>query len=111
MDDSAMAGRVHGLDLYPGGNWLSEAGVREGEQKAAADGKESTGPPLIEAVVGEGVAHVLAATENALKARPRPPNGSTSATPSRSAIATGSWSACSNRPARRSIPKSGPSAA
>jgi putative ABC transport system permease protein len=33
MDDSAMAGRVHGLDLYPGGNWLSEAGVREGRAK------------------------------------------------------------------------------
>ena len=59
MDDSRMAGRVHGLDLYAGGNWLSEAGVREVEQKAAVDGKEATSQPLIEAVVGEGVAHVL----------------------------------------------------
>ena len=60
LDDSAMAGRVHGLELYPGGNWLSEAGVREGEQENAADGHESAAQPLIEAVVGEGVAHVLA---------------------------------------------------
>ncbi len=73
MDDSAMAGRVHGLDLYAGGNWLSEAGVREGEQKVAADGKESTGPPLIEAVVGEGVAHVLAGDRKRVEGSAPPP--------------------------------------
>jgi putative ABC transport system permease protein len=60
LDDSAMSGRVHGLELYPGGNWLSEAGVREVEEKNATNTHESTAPPLIEAVVGEGVAHVLA---------------------------------------------------
>ncbi|HEX4073577.1 MAG TPA: FtsX-like permease family protein [Planctomycetaceae bacterium] len=54
LDDSAMSGRVHGLELYPGGRWLSEAGIRE-----SADPK-STSAPLIEAVVGGGVAHVLA---------------------------------------------------
>jgi putative ABC transport system permease protein len=54
LDDSAMSGRVHGLELYPGGRWLSEAGIRE-----SGDAK-STSAPLIEAVVGEGVAHVLA---------------------------------------------------
>jgi putative ABC transport system permease protein len=64
LDDSAMSGRVHGLELYPGGNWFSEAGVREVEEKtAAATAGESTAQPLIEAVVGEGVAHVLAADQ------------------------------------------------
>jgi putative ABC transport system permease protein len=54
VDESAMSGRVHGLELYSGGRWLSEAGIRE-----SADPK-STSAPLIEAVLGEGVAHVLA---------------------------------------------------
>jgi putative ABC transport system permease protein len=62
LDDSAMAGRVHGLELYPHGSWISEAGVRESSpsEAAPAEGKPSS-QPLIEAVVGEGVAHVLAA--------------------------------------------------
>ena len=38
-----MAGRVHGLELYPGGSWLSEAGVREAGRASepAADGRRS----------------------------------------------------------------------
>lgn len=60
LDDSQMAGRVHGLELYPGGAWLSDAGVREVEQKNASGPGNSATQPLIEAVVGEGVAHVLA---------------------------------------------------
>ncbi|HET6326223.1 MAG TPA: FtsX-like permease family protein [Planctomycetaceae bacterium] len=75
LDDAEMGGRVHGLNLYPGGAWISPAGVREAA--AAKDDatknttpKEATQPPeakdastqaaLIEAVVGEGVARVLA---------------------------------------------------
>jgi putative ABC transport system permease protein len=68
VDDSAMAGRVHGLAIYPGGNWLSPAGVREStsaptsaDAAAAKDNASSPRAALIEAVVGEGVAHVLAA--------------------------------------------------
>jgi putative ABC transport system permease protein len=67
VDDSAMAGRVHGLALYPGGNWLSPAGVREAATPTSTEGapdKDKAAAPraaLIEAVVGEGVAHVLAA--------------------------------------------------
>jgi putative ABC transport system permease protein len=59
LDDSAMSGRVHGLELYPGGSWLSEAGVRELEPNKPATGG-APAQPLIEAVLGEGVAHVLA---------------------------------------------------
>jgi putative ABC transport system permease protein len=60
LDDARMSGRVHGLDLYAGGAWLSEAGVREVEQKSAPGSEISAAQPLIEAVVGEGVAHVIA---------------------------------------------------
>jgi hypothetical protein len=62
LDDSALAGRVHGLELYPQGRWISEAGVREAApNNAAPAGRERAAQPLIEAVLGEGVAHVLAA--------------------------------------------------
>jgi len=62
LDDSALAGRVHGLELYPQGRWISEAGVREpAPNDAALAGRERAAQPLIEAVLGEGVAHVLAA--------------------------------------------------
>jgi putative ABC transport system permease protein len=71
VDDAEMAGRVHGLELYPGGTWISQAGVREAAGAPAAAGSEKAGPSadgkaapprssLIEAVVGEGVARVLA---------------------------------------------------
>jgi hypothetical protein len=66
LDDAEMGGRVHGLKLYPGGAWISPAGVREAAA-ATAPGPDSqagkdapAGPALIEAVVGEGVARVLA---------------------------------------------------
>ncbi len=72
LDDSEMAGRVHGLKLYPGGSWVSSAGVRESTNGTSpitkADNKDDAAKeaspsraPLIEAVVGEGVARVLAA--------------------------------------------------
>jgi putative ABC transport system permease protein len=66
LDDAEMGGRVHGLKLYPGGAWISSAGVREATpSKGGADSQDGKGAPsgaaLIEAVVGEGVARVLAA--------------------------------------------------
>ena len=48
MDDPAMAGRVHGLPLHPGGAWFSPAGVdtvRDGDSEE----------PVIQAVLGEGI--------------------------------------------------------
>jgi putative ABC transport system permease protein len=52
VDDPELSGRVHGLELQPGGRWFSEAGV--GDKSAAGDGS------LIEVVVGEGIARELA---------------------------------------------------
>ncbi len=70
LDDAEMGGRVHGLNLYPGGTWISAAGVREAvgskneTPKEAAQPSETKDAPtqaaLIEAVIGEGVARVLA---------------------------------------------------
>jgi putative ABC transport system permease protein len=86
LDDSEIAGRVHGLKLYPGGGWISSAGVREAAAASAptaptagADSKvgktPATSAALIEAVVGEGVARVLASD--------RPSASSTSLAPQR----------------------------
>jgi putative ABC transport system permease protein len=47
-----LAARVHGLRLAPGGHWFSPAGVRE----AADTDPEYGSQPLVEAVLGEGVA-------------------------------------------------------
>jgi putative ABC transport system permease protein len=55
LDDPAQTGRVHGLELHPGGEWFAEAGVREQS--------EGSGPPFVECVVGEGIARVLAVGE------------------------------------------------
>lgn len=52
IEDPEIAGRVHGLELFPGGSWFSEAGVQE---LPAGAGRE----PAIQAVLGEGVAHRL----------------------------------------------------
>ena len=48
VDDALIAARVHDVQLYPGGNWFSSAGVQEGESE--------TDETLVEAVLGEGVA-------------------------------------------------------
>lgn len=45
-----IAGQVHGLDLYEGGQWFSVAGVQ------AAGGDAANDQQLIQAVVGEGAA-------------------------------------------------------
>jgi len=53
VDDPEISGRVHELELYPGGRWFSSAGVSQ-----VADG--AAGGSLIEVVVGEGLARELA---------------------------------------------------
>lgn len=50
VHDPVVAGTVHGLSLYEGGAWFSDAGVEE-----AAEGMS-----LIQAVLGEGIARVMA---------------------------------------------------
>ena len=55
VDDSPMTGRVHGLPLYPGGSWLSDAGARELPPKG--DSKEPIN--AYEVVIGEGIAREL----------------------------------------------------
>ena len=56
LDDPLMAGRIHNLDLLPGGSWFSEAGVQE---LSPAGGKGSQ-TSAIQVVLGEGVARELA---------------------------------------------------
>jgi putative ABC transport system permease protein len=51
VDDSVLSGVVHGLQLVPGGQWVSPQGVQ-----TIGPGQEA-----IEAVVGEGIARVLGA--------------------------------------------------
>ena len=33
LDDPAQSGSVHGLELYPGGDWFAEAGAAQGEAR------------------------------------------------------------------------------
>ncbi len=54
IEDPLMAARVHALELYPGSNWFSPAGVRA---LPGADGKMQE--QAVEAVLGEGVAGQL----------------------------------------------------
>jgi putative ABC transport system permease protein len=56
LDDPVLAGRVHNLSLFEDGGWFSEAGARQittGGKSARDD------QPVIEAVLGEGVAREL----------------------------------------------------
>ncbi len=57
IDDPERSARVHGLKLLEGGNWFSEAGVRDIEGQ--------TGPSLVEVVVGYGLAGELGADRSA----------------------------------------------
>ncbi|HEX4131411.1 MAG TPA: ABC transporter permease, partial [Pirellulales bacterium] len=57
IDDAAMAGRVHGLRLLPGGAWFSRSGVQPAQVTAASSASgELPTEQLIQAVVGEGMA-------------------------------------------------------
>ncbi len=53
IEDPEMAARIHGIGLYPGGQWFSEAGVQSLPGKT---GKESE---AIQAVLGEGIAREM----------------------------------------------------
>ena len=107
LDDPVIAGRVHNLELSPGGAWFSEAGVREAS--ASGDG-QTAAQEYVEAVLGEGVAGELG-RDRTPEQRPAPAtrNASTSGTRSRWVAARGSSPAFCSRPARRSTPKCGPS--
>ena len=52
IQDATIAAQVHGIELFPGGEWFSGAGVRE-----AAGGKNDR--PLVEVVIGEGIAREM----------------------------------------------------
>ncbi len=52
IEDALVASRVHGLDLFAGGQWFSDAGVQELPGKKGSE-------PVIQAVLGEGVARIL----------------------------------------------------
>jgi putative ABC transport system permease protein len=45
IEDPIMSAQIHGIDLYPGGKWFSEAGVNEEN--------------AIQAVIGEGIAREM----------------------------------------------------
>jgi len=57
IEDPLMSARVHGLDLYPGGQWFSEAGV----QPLKGETGDNTGKQqeAIQAIVGEGIAREM----------------------------------------------------
>ncbi|HTN75608.1 MAG TPA: ABC transporter permease [Pirellulaceae bacterium] len=52
IQDGNIAAAVHRIDLYPGGEWFSEAGVRERQE-----GTDTR--PLIEVTIGEGIAREM----------------------------------------------------
>jgi len=53
VEDPIVSGPVHGLGVHPGGAWFGDAGVQENDHD-----KEGA-LPLIQAVVGEGLAREL----------------------------------------------------
>jgi len=56
IEEPLLTARIHGLELLPGGSWFSEAGVQE----ALGNGSNAApAAPLVQAVLGEGVAHEL----------------------------------------------------
>jgi putative ABC transport system permease protein len=56
IEDPRLTAGVHNIELLPGGRWFSEAGVQE----ATRDDKGTAAAPMIQAVLGEGVAQELA---------------------------------------------------
>lgn len=56
--DSQTAATVHGIELLPGGEWFSEAGVREAPAAASAENKDDR--TWIEVTIGEGIAREMA---------------------------------------------------
>jgi putative ABC transport system permease protein len=62
IEDASLAAGVHGIELLSGGSWFSEAGVQEAPSR---DKNAAPEAPLIQAVLGEGVAHELGRTRTA----------------------------------------------
>jgi putative ABC transport system permease protein len=56
IDEPELTARVHKVELLPGGRWFSEAGVQESPGDRSG---QSAFAPLIQAVLGEGVAYEL----------------------------------------------------
>jgi hypothetical protein len=54
IDHPQLTAGVHNIELLRGGHWFSEAGVQE------AASKDANAAPLVQAVLGEGVARELA---------------------------------------------------
>jgi hypothetical protein len=63
VEDPHLAAEVHNLRLLPGGTWFSASGSR---LEPAAEGQTASPHPLIEVVLGEGIARELG--------RDRPPH-------------------------------------
>ena len=56
LDDPQLSAEIHGLQLYAGGQWFSQAGVQQlpSDKNGAAAAR-----PAIEVVIGEGIAREL----------------------------------------------------
>ncbi len=67
IEDPQLTARVHNLELLPGGSWFSEAGVQEAPHGATGD----AATPLVQAVLGEGVAHEFSARPKCRRIGPR----------------------------------------
>lgn len=61
IEDPQMTADVHAMKLLPGGSWFSEAGVQEAPP---SDDTTATNVPLIQVVLGEGVAGELGRTRS-----------------------------------------------
>jgi putative ABC transport system permease protein len=61
IEDPRMTAQVHNLELLPGGQWFSEAGV---QGSTAAGESSGAAEPLVQAVLGEGVAQEFARDRN-----------------------------------------------
>jgi ABC-type lipoprotein release transport system permease subunit len=59
IEDPELTAQVHHIEMLPGGSWFSEAGVQESPHEGK-DGQAAA--PLIQAVLGEGIAHELGRT-------------------------------------------------
>ncbi|MFO0947152.1 MAG: ABC transporter permease [Planctomycetota bacterium] len=66
IDDPVISGKVHGLELFEGGQWFSNAGVQELPAKEGEKGSEQA----IQAVLGQGVAQVLGEDQGKIELQP-----------------------------------------
>lgn len=57
VQDPVIAAQVHGMELFPGGAWFSEAGVQEVAVPNSAEGKGRI--QAVQAVLGQGMAAQL----------------------------------------------------